>query len=112
MVLGVPILEYFRVCEQSTVKVSESYVRFKIPPTKRWFEKALRRMAKLKMIELLPLKVYSTTLKTLGCEKSEQSLMLHLISLSSIAHSLSLSSEHRPDMTEILLKRTQNGKSS
>ena len=24
MVLGVPILEYFRVCEQSTVKVSES----------------------------------------------------------------------------------------
>ena len=38
---------------------SESEVRFKIPPTKRWFEKALRRMEKLKMIELLPLKVYS-----------------------------------------------------
>ena len=31
---------------------------------------------------------------------------------SSIAHSLSLSSNHRPDMTKILLKRTYNRKSS
>ena len=32
-------------------------------------------------------------------------------SYSSIAHSLSLSSTHRPDITEILLKRTENRKS-
>ena len=37
---------------------------------------------------------------------------VHYRKRSSIAHSLSLSSKHRPDMTEILLKRTYNRKSS